>query len=163
LDAPHTPTLPREQARRSCDHAGPAEARQHRPRATESIGRPCSRRPSLSGGRYRTQFRDSCLTAIKSGAAFEALGNTEGAEAAYRRALILAEDESEGDEAFSQLAGLLEDMGRFEELEELLSPSMEHEFIDTKPFIDAKPLAPVGRNDPCPCGSGKKSKKCHGA
>jgi preprotein translocase subunit SecA len=21
----------------------------------------------------------------------------------------------------------------------------------------------VGRNDPCPCGSGKKLKKCHGA
>jgi SWIM/SEC-C metal-binding protein len=32
-----------------------------------------------------------------------------------------------------------------------------------------KPLKPVttketpGRNDPCPCGSGKKYKKCHGA
>mgnify|MGYP001558659482 FL=1 len=23
--------------------------------------------------------------------------------------------------------------------------------------------AAVGRNDPCPCGSGKKFKKCHGA
>ena len=33
---------------------------------------------------------------------------------------------------------------------------------DKKPqnkFIDAK----TGRNDPCPCGSGKKYKKCHGA
>lgn len=31
----------------------------------------------------------------------------------------------------------------------------------------AKPSGPewdnVGRNDPCPCGSGKKFKKCHGA
>jgi len=26
-----------------------------------------------------------------------------------------------------------------------------------------KPLPKVGRNDPCPCGSGKKYKKCHGA
>lgn len=25
------------------------------------------------------------------------------------------------------------------------------------------PLKEVGRNDPCPCGSGKKFKKCHGA
>ena len=25
------------------------------------------------------------------------------------------------------------------------------------------PFANVGRNDPCPCGSGKKYKKCHGA
>ena len=24
-------------------------------------------------------------------------------------------------------------------------------------------LSKVGRNDPCPCGSGKKFKKCHGA
>jgi preprotein translocase subunit SecA len=23
--------------------------------------------------------------------------------------------------------------------------------------------AKIGRNDPCPCGSGKKYKKCHGA
>ena len=27
----------------------------------------------------------------------------------------------------------------------------------------AKPTAKVGRNDPCPCGSGKKYKKCCGA
>jgi preprotein translocase subunit SecA len=27
----------------------------------------------------------------------------------------------------------------------------------------AKPAAKVGRNEPCPCGSGRKYKKCHGA
>jgi preprotein translocase subunit SecA len=27
------------------------------------------------------------------------------------------------------------------------------------PAIDVKN---IGRNDPCPCGSGKKFKKCHG-
>jgi preprotein translocase subunit SecA len=26
-----------------------------------------------------------------------------------------------------------------------------------------KSAAKVGRNDPCPCGSGKKYKNCHGA
>lgn len=26
----------------------------------------------------------------------------------------------------------------------------------------AVPVAKVGRNDPCPCGSGKKYKQCHG-
>src|SRR5262249_681441 len=30
-----------------------------------------------------------------------------------------------------------------------------------KPFRREEPK--VGRNDPCPCGSGKKYKKCHGA
>ncbi|MEO8097877.1 MAG: SEC-C metal-binding domain-containing protein [Acidobacteriota bacterium] len=29
--------------------------------------------------------------------------------------------------------------------------------------VAATPAAKVGRNDPCPCGSGKKYKKCHGA
>ncbi|MBQ9726749.1 MAG: SEC-C domain-containing protein, partial [Kiritimatiellae bacterium] len=26
----------------------------------------------------------------------------------------------------------------------------------------ANPYGKVGRNDPCPCGSGKKFKNCHG-
>ena len=25
------------------------------------------------------------------------------------------------------------------------------------------PLRDIGRNDPCPCGSGRKFKKCHGS
>ncbi|PYO98470.1 MAG: hypothetical protein DMD60_04185 [Gemmatimonadetes bacterium] len=29
--------------------------------------------------------------------------------------------------------------------------------------VAANPYADIGRNDPCPCGSGKKFKKCHGA
>jgi hypothetical protein len=29
------------------------------------------------------------------------------------------------------------------------------------PFVAAEPK--IGRNDPCPCGSGRKHKKCHGA
>ncbi len=31
------------------------------------------------------------------------------------------------------------------------------------PAPASNPYAGVGRNDPCPCGSGKKFKKCHGA
>ena len=29
-----------------------------------------------------------------------------------------------------------------------------------KPATFARPAAKIGRNDPCPCGSGKKYKKC---
>jgi preprotein translocase subunit SecA len=47
--------------------------------------------------------------------------------------------------AFSSTLGLIE-----EEEEKLPLP----EGID---------LSKIGRNDPCPCGSGKKFKKCHGA
>jgi hypothetical protein len=34
---------------------------------------------------------------------------------------------------------------------------------EEEPAADPAPAGKVGRNDPCPCGSGKKYKKCHGA
>jgi preprotein translocase subunit SecA len=34
---------------------------------------------------------------------------------------------------------------------------------DTKVETIHRQAPKVGRNDPCPCGSGKKYKKCHGA
>jgi preprotein translocase subunit SecA len=36
---------------------------------------------------------------------------------------------------------------------------------DTRPQVKAQPVRvekEVGRNEPCPCGSGKKFKNCHG-
>ncbi|HEU0019583.1 MAG TPA: SEC-C metal-binding domain-containing protein, partial [Thermoleophilaceae bacterium] len=38
--------------------------------------------------------------------------------------------------------------------------------IQAPPVIETRHVAEedrIGRNDPCPCGSGKKYKKCHGA
>lgn len=41
----------------------------------------------------------------------------------------------------------------------------EKDAAETAPTGERKPFvhtgATVGRNDPCPCGSGKKFKKCH--
>jgi len=34
---------------------------------------------------------------------------------------------------------------------------------DAKVHTVRRDAPKVGRNDPCPCGSGKKYKKCHGA
>jgi preprotein translocase subunit SecA len=42
--------------------------------------------------------------------------------------------------------------------EELLAPTAVSEA--TRPMVNVVPK--VGRNDPCPCGSGKKYKQCHG-
>ena len=46
-------------------------------------------------------------------------------------------------------------------------PQDEDEDDDTDDIVEATPApaaaVKVGRNDPCPCGSGKKYKKCHGA
>jgi preprotein translocase subunit SecA len=47
----------------------------------------------------------------------------------------------------------------FEGHEEGDEDLLEEETPPTQPPAPAK----VGRNDPCPCGSGKKYKKCHGA
>ena len=33
---------------------------------------------------------------------------------------------------------------------------------DAAPSTDVAPMPKVGRNDACPCGSGKKFKLCHG-
>jgi preprotein translocase subunit SecA len=43
--------------------------------------------------------------------------------------------------------------------EELMAPTAEPE-SGAGQLGDALPK--VGRNDPCPCGSGKKYKQCHG-
>jgi len=54
----------------------------------------------------------------------------------------------------------------------LVTPSAQTQFAQaeqqkSQPDVKAKPKNAVGnkvgRNDPCPCGSGKKYKKCHGA
>jgi len=40
------------------------------------------------------------------------------------------------------------------------------QFVGGDDSTSARPVQAgqkVGRNDPCPCGSGKKYKKCHGA
>ncbi len=44
--------------------------------------------------------------------------------------------------------------------EELLAPAANEEPRATMPMLNGMPK--VGRNDPCPCGSGKKFKQCHG-
>lgn len=67
------------------------------------------------------RFPESWLTAIKAGGVYEALGDAAAAEASYRRAIDLAADESEGEEALTLLVGLLEDLGRLEEADALLS------------------------------------------
>lgn len=44
--------------------------------------------------------------------------------------------------------------------EELLAPTANPDEARSQPMVNAMPK--VGRNDPCPCGSGKKYKQCHG-
>ncbi len=44
-----------------------------------------------------------------------------------------------------------------------LSPEAQRRMPASSPQLLRDVLSSTGRNDPCPCGSGKKFKKCHGA
>ena len=44
-----------------------------------------------------------------------------------------------------------------------VGPNEDGNAAQTVKAASENPYATVGRNDECPCGSGKKFKKCHGA
>jgi len=48
----------------------------------------------------------------------------------------------------------------WEEIDEEEEDATQYFYSGSKPFVHTTPK--VGRNDPCPCGSGKKYKKCCG-
>jgi preprotein translocase subunit SecA len=48
----------------------------------------------------------------------------------------------------------------FDEVEEENQSSIENQESKQQPFV--RQSDKIGRNDPCPCGSGKKYKQCHG-
>ncbi|HAL44694.1 MAG TPA: hypothetical protein DCP47_02045 [Phycisphaerales bacterium] len=56
-----------------------------------------------------------------------------------------------------------DEANRFEmsEQQRAAAQAPQGEAAKVKQIVLEKPK--VGRNDPCPCGSGKKFKKCHGA
>ncbi|HWP20127.1 MAG TPA: UPF0149 family protein [Burkholderiaceae bacterium] len=74
---------------------------------------------------------------------------------------VLASDEAE-------LPPELREMSRDERLADALWSVYDlrdfwRERASRKPVKPARKAATPGRNDPCPCGSGRKYKKCHGA
>lgn len=52
------------------------------------------------------------------------------------------------------------EMGGLSAISEPQADDEDGQAIETRPFVRTE--AKVGRNDPCPCGSGKKYKQCHG-
>ncbi len=103
--------------------------------------------------------QDAALVESKAGETHRALGDLPAAEAYYRRAVIESKTSSARLEALLRVASCLMDQGRESEANEVLQQTRKLEAD-----AEAKANPPVvGRNEPCPCGSGKKYKKCHGA
>jgi uncharacterized protein YchJ len=98
----------------------------------------------------------------KAGDVYRALGEADSAEAYYRRSLAESHTSLERSEALTRLVGLLCEVGREREASDLLQQEEERLLAHDSATV-VRDAPKVGRNDPCPCGSGKKYKKCHGA
>ena len=105
------------------------------------------------------------VTEFKAGDVYRALDEPEAAEAYYRRALVEAESDVEYREGVVRLTSLLVDLGREEDAAKFLEEAQRGLASppEKKAPLPVAAARSVGRNDPCPCGSGKKYKKCHGA
>lgn len=108
-------------------------------------------------------FEENAGIHIKAGVALEILNDLSAAEVLYRKALELAEDEEESDDAFEYLIPLLRQLGKTTEADALeAAQEREHRKPPSWPATVKRDALRMGRNEPCPCGSGKKYKKCHG-
>lgn len=105
------------------------------------------------------QAEDAMLVEAKAGETHRALGDLPAAEAYYRRSLVEAKTSSDRLQALIRVASCLLDQGREAEANEILKTART---LEAESIQKAKPPVVVGRNEPCPCGSGKKYKKCHG-
>lgn len=69
----------------------------------------------------------------------------------------LVEYKNEGHKAFSQLLATID----VEITENILKAGVQKKSEPERKVVESNKKE-IGRNDPCPCGSGKKYKKCHG-
>jgi uncharacterized protein YchJ len=100
---------------------------------------------------------EATLVEAKAGETHRALGDLPAAEAYFRRSFAEAKTHADKLHGLIRVASALIDQGRDAEASEVMKQAQQLEASQKQ----AKP-AEVGRNDPCPCGSGKKYKKCHG-
>ncbi|MEO8900527.1 MAG: SEC-C domain-containing protein [Polyangiaceae bacterium] len=120
-----------------------------------------------------SQAQDIPTAEAKAGDVYRALGEADAAEAYYRRSLSESRTLLERSEAVLRIVSLLSDNGREQDAADFLSLErlkQERERQAERPIVSAPAASAASlsvpkarRNEPCPCGSGKKFKKCHGA
>jgi preprotein translocase subunit SecA len=75
---------------------------------------------------------------------------------------ILMNVKIESSEQIGEAAQVLEERAENISNVTYTAPDEQGQAQQAQPEFQSKLLAPVGRNEPCPCGSGKKYKFCHG-
>ena len=120
--------------------------------------------------RNLVEYPDDPLMLLRAGEAFHALGDLGRGEDAYREALRWVGDDLERrHEIVVGLERILRVLGREAAIHELKQAErrererrrQERPWLGQPPYRREGPK--VGRNAPCPCGSGKKAKRCCGA
>ena len=110
------------------------------------------------------RFPDDLWTQIHAGDVHLALSDPTRAEQAFRDALAMAHARSDAQgvaDANERLNRLLPGQpGREQEANAAVE---EMERAGRAAFTGARVATKIGRNDPCPCGSGRKYKRCCGA
>jgi tetratricopeptide (TPR) repeat protein len=108
---------------------------------------------------------------VRAGDVYAALKEPDAGLAHYEQALVATTDATERRDIVECMVELLEAAGREDEAALIAERERERERrwraetpLSSEP-VEAKPqpVARVGRNEPCPCGSGQKYKRCHGA
>jgi uncharacterized protein YchJ len=105
--------------------------------------------------------REPFVSEFRAGEVYRELGEADAAEAYFRRSLALAKTPSARSEASVRIASLMLDTGR--ETEAVAFLAQQRALANAPELAAGAQPRSVGRNEPCPCGSGKKYKKCHGA
>jgi hypothetical protein len=107
-----------------------------------------------------TSAENASIAEGMAGEAYKLLGEPASAEAYYQRSLAEAADFGDRKLALARMVAFLMESGREREAQALLERERPPKKVVAR---SARAMPAVGRNEPCPCGSGKKYKKCHGA
>ena len=111
-----------------------------------------------------SKFPDDVWTHIHAGDVHLALTDHASAERAFRDAITVARSQGDASgiaDANERLGRLLQDQPGREQ--EATAAHEETERASRAALAGARVAVKIGRNDPCPCGSGRKYKRCCGA
>jgi len=111
-----------------------------------------------------SRFPDDVWTHIHAGDVHLALTDHASAERAFRDAITVARSHGDASgiaDANERLGRLLQGQPGREQQASAAQEEMER--ASRAAFAGARVAVKIGRNDPCPCGSGRKYKRCCGA